>query len=59
VYQRGLPRRGYNKSLMPFEEVVEAEGHLIDSHIMENMRPIHQIGLQPTRFQVSVSNPER
>src|SRR6516225_3202205 len=22
---------------MPFEEVVEAEGHLIDSHIMENI----------------------
>jgi len=21
---------------MPFQEVVEAEGHLIDSHIMEN-----------------------
>jgi len=22
---------------MPFQEVVEAEGHLIDSHIMENI----------------------
>ena len=29
--------RPYNRSLMPFQEVVEAEGHLIDSHIMENI----------------------
>ena len=27
----------YNRSSMPFQEVVEAEGHLIDSHIMENI----------------------
>jgi len=27
----------YNGVLMPFHEVVEAEGHLIDSHIMENI----------------------
>jgi len=25
------------KDSMPFQEVVEAEGHLIDSHIMENI----------------------
>src|SRR5580692_9742582 len=28
---------GYNGYLMPFQEVVEAEGHLIDSHVMENI----------------------
>src|SRR3974390_2244624 len=27
----------YNKSSMQFEEVVEAEGPLIDSHVMENI----------------------
>src|SRR5829696_7954825 len=27
----------YNITSMPFQEVVEAEGHLIDSHIMENI----------------------
>src|ERR1039457_3562111 len=27
----------YNGSSMPFQELVEAEGHLIDSHIMENI----------------------
>src|ERR1019366_433561 len=27
----------YNTSSMPFQELVEAEGHLIDSHIMENI----------------------
>src|SRR4051794_36075636 len=32
----GPPAR-YNRSSMPFQEVVEAEGHLIDSHIMENI----------------------
>src|SRR6266851_5241074 len=31
------PRPRYNITAMPFQEVVEAEGHLIDSHIMENI----------------------
>src|SRR3954447_21548883 len=35
-YHRQTPPH-YNRSLMPFQEVVEAEGHLIDSHIMENI----------------------
>jgi len=33
----GLRYEGYNRGSMPFQEVVEAEGHLIDSHIMENI----------------------
>src|SRR5262245_25816150 len=35
--QDGPHARRYNGILMPFQEVVEAEGHLIDSHIMENI----------------------
>jgi len=34
---RRAPRPHYNRILMPFQEVVEAEGHLIDSHIMESI----------------------
>ena len=34
---RPLPSQRYNRISMPFQEVVEAEGHLIDSHIMENI----------------------
>jgi lysine-ketoglutarate reductase/saccharopine dehydrogenase-like protein (TIGR00300 family) len=35
---------------MPFQEVVEAEGHLIDSHIMENI--FDQVVEQHGRFEV-------
>ncbi len=33
----GFQRPRLNWSFMPFEEVVEAEGHLIDSHLMEQI----------------------
>jgi len=35
---------------MPFEEVVEAEGHLIDSHVMENI--FDQVVQHNSRFEV-------
>ena len=35
---------------MPFQEVVEAEGHLIDSHIMENI--FDQVVEHRGRFEV-------
>jgi lysine-ketoglutarate reductase/saccharopine dehydrogenase-like protein (TIGR00300 family) len=35
---------------MPFEEVVEAEGHLIDSHVMENI--FDQVVEHHSRFEV-------
>ena len=35
---------------MPFEEVVEAEGHLIDSHIMENI--FDKVVEHDSRFEV-------
>ncbi len=31
------PPHRYNRISMPIQEVVEAEGHLIDSHVMENI----------------------
>ena len=31
------PQRWLHWYFMPFEEVVEAEGHLIDSHVMEQI----------------------
>src|SRR6202165_2660135 len=33
----GLGEKATIETSMPFQEVVEAEGHLIDSHIMENI----------------------
>jgi lysine-ketoglutarate reductase/saccharopine dehydrogenase-like protein (TIGR00300 family) len=35
--QRNAQPTVYNKSFMHLQEVVEAEGHLIDSHVMENI----------------------
>jgi len=35
---------------MPFQEVVEAQGHLIDSHIMENI--FDQVVEHHGRFEV-------
>lgn len=40
----------YNSTSMPFQEVVEAEGHLIDSHIMENI--FDQVVEHHGRFEV-------
>ena len=35
--ERGAALDKVDWSFMPFEEVVEAEGHLIDSHVMEQI----------------------
>jgi hypothetical protein len=35
--QRNARPTVYNKSFMHLQEVVEAQGHLIDSHVMENI----------------------
>src|SRR5947207_12252850 len=40
----------YNITSMPFQEVVEAEGHLIDSHIMENI--VDKVVEHSGRFEV-------
>src|SRR5581483_1253289 len=50
------------KASMQFQEVVEAEGHLIDSHVMENIFDKvveHSAKFQVEQFRIGKTNSER